>query len=202
MEYSKRGAAWVARSHVTFALGALLAGAAGITGCADEDSPIDPAIAGDGGVSGDAGRGGAAPVDVRGTYVGNLVNRANTCPGDWRVGDTSQVSVEVTQTGDVVGAEVKGLSGLFLDVAVGARTLTGTAQGNQLTLTLRGTRDHSQGDCTYTWRADFSGRITGDTLEGDITYRPQTDGQAACVTMNVANCSRVQSFNGVRPATP
>ena len=176
-----------------------------VVGCSSSSSS-GPGPMSDGGADGayaniDSGidSGGAAPADVRGTYSGNIVNGPNTCPGDWTVGDSAKVTVKVSQTGNASTVDVTGASGIFLEVAVGAHTFNGTVTDSNLNASLLGTTQHSLGACNYTWRADFSATLTGDALQGTLTYSPQTNQNGDCASMSVNGCTRTQTFNGIRP---
>lgn len=145
------------------------------------------------------GCGPPAPADFRGDYTGQFTNGTNTCPGNWNQGETNTASFVVLQSDANVTIEVRGFAGNVLDFVLGTRQFTGTAQGNQLNATLIGSRAQSEGMCTFTWRANVVATLSGDALQGTITYTPQTNGHADCTARMVEGCSRVQSFAATRP---
>jgi hypothetical protein len=133
--------------------------------------------------------------------VGNITNGASTCPGDWQVGTSAQVSVVAVQSGGNVSLDVTGAAGLYVEVALGSSTFNGTVSGDAVSATLHGATSTTDGNCTYTWTATFAGAISGETLSGTITYAPVTNGGSDCTAHQITSCSEVQSFDGVRPAT-
>ncbi len=139
--------------------------------------------------------------NLQGTYTTDITNRASTCPGNWTVGEhSSGITVDITQQGSAVTAQVTGGTGLYLEVATGSNTFNGTADGNSLTANLLGTTSQSLGNCSYTWKAVLSAKLNGNALQGTVTYTPQTNGNADCTAMSVQGCTRSQEVAGVRPA--
>jgi hypothetical protein len=143
-----------------------------------------------------------ATVNLDGEYTGNIVNGKSSCPGNWQVGESTQVSVNAMQDGNDVSLDVTGGTGLYIQVALGASTFNGTVAGSSVNATLHGTASTTLGNCTFSWQATFAGSLSDDTLNGTVTYTPKTNGASDCTAHQVEGCSEVQSFDGVRPATP
>ncbi len=144
---------------------------------------------------------GTSSSDLSGSYAGNITSGQSTCPGDWQVGQSAQVTVDAVQSGSAISLDVKGGAGLYVEVALGSSTFNGTVNGDVVSATLHGTAQQTDGNCTYTWAATFAGNLSGDTLAGTVTYAPVTNGGSDCTAKQIASCSEAQSFNGVRPST-
>lgn len=144
---------------------------------------------------------GTGSTDISGSYAGNITNGASSCPGNWQVGESAQVSVVAVQSGGNLSLDVTGAAGLYVEVALGSSTFNGTVSGDDVSATLHGVTSETDGNCTYTWAATFAGSISGDTLSGTIAYAPVTNGGSDCTAHQITTCSEVQSFDGVRPAT-
>jgi hypothetical protein len=142
---------------------------------------------------------GSDPVDAAGDYSLALTNRDNGCEfANWMVGNTaSNVAFTITQDGDAATGTVGGLAGGFLDVALGDHVFSGPIDGNDLDLTLYGSRATSSGNCTYTINAEISAQLDGDVLTGAIDYRSATNGNPDCGA--IEGCVSRQDFNGTRP---
>src|SRR4051812_30719550 len=139
------------------------------------------------------------PVDVEGTYTVGVTNRDNGCNfGNWTVGDMSSgITVQITQSAGAVNADVGGATGVILDLAFGSHTFSGSLDGNELDLTLPGTRAQTSGNCTYTYDGEILATTNGDLLTGRINYKPATNGHSECAA--IAGCLTYQEFNGSRP---
>jgi len=139
-----------------------------------------------------------APIDVEGLYTIALTNRENGCNfNDWQEGTTSTgVQVTVTQSSASAWAFVGGASGVWLNVTLGSQEYSGSVNGNDVHMTLYGTRSTTVAGCTWTINSVMDGTLTGDTLSGDIRYTPSTNGSPDCAT--IEGCVTRQEFNGVR----
>ena len=159
---------------------------------------IAPALAAAAAAAGLAGC-SSSPANVAGSYSVNVTNRDNGCSlQNWTVGAmSSNIPVIITQDGADVTASVTGLTGTYLDVALGSHDFTGTVDGDQLDLTLYGTRSQTMGNCTYTYNAVLSATLDVDTLTGQIQYQAKTNGNPDCGALE--GCASVQDFNGARP---
>ncbi len=142
---------------------------------------------------------GCAPADVAGSYSVATTNGANTCSIDgWEAGATgTNIPVVITQNGDVVQVAVEGLLRTWLDIAVGGHLFNGTVGGSHIQADLVGSTSYRQGGCTYTFTLELDADLNGDFLQGEVVYRPVTNGHADCGVLDT--CSNVQSFNGTRP---
>jgi hypothetical protein len=143
---------------------------------------------------------GCAPVDVAGTYTGAVTNRENACNlPQWTVGNSSTgISMVVTQSGADVTAEVQGLAALALNLFAGnTDPLRGTVNGSGFAVGKSGTRAMSMGACAYTGRIDARATLSGNALEGTVTYRYVTNNVPDCGSLST--CSSVQAFSFSRP---
>jgi hypothetical protein len=142
------------------------------------------------------------PADVAGNYTMAITNRENGCNlQNWNVGEMSTgIMVTVTQSGANATAIIEGGVGAYVELILGSRSFTGDVRGHQIDLTLVGTRSATMGNCTYTYNAILDGHLDGDTLEGEISYTPQTNDQSDCAAFE--GCASVQGFNGTRPPPP
>jgi hypothetical protein len=147
------------------------------------------------------GCGGGSDANVEGDFTIALTNRDNGCNfANWTVGDTAaNIPVVIAQTESNVQATVNGGAGLALDLAFGARTYSGTVDGNDLLLELQGSRAQSMGNCAFTYNSQIDARIDVDTLTGRIDYTTATNGNTDCAPID--GCVSFQEFNGTRPPT-
>jgi hypothetical protein len=153
------------------------------------------------GCSSSSTNGSGSTEAVSGAYTGNITNGQSSCPGNWQAGQTTHVTMNAVQSGGDVSLDVTGGAGLYVQVALGASTFNGTVDGESINATLHGTTSETDGNCTYTWSATFAGSLSGDTLTGNVTYTPVTNGGSDCTANQIEGCSETQSFDGVRPAT-
>lgn len=139
------------------------------------------------------------PVDAAGTYTLTVLSGENACAFEgWQEGSVATgVPLVVEQEGAAVTAVLEGAPGLFATVVLGSNQLEGEVTGEQIDVSLYGTRAFTQGSCTYTITADVAATLQGDFLDGQIEYRPSTNGSPACGVLN--DCASIQSFNGTRP---
>jgi hypothetical protein len=141
------------------------------------------------------------PANVAGSYTMSIKNEASTCSlPNWTEGATSQnIPVTISQNGSDVTAKVGGLQGAFLNGVLGSDTFTGHVSGNAIDAVLHGSRSLSSGTCAYTIDATFTATVTGDVVQGNVRYTPNTNQSADCA--GVATCSASQKLNGTRPPT-
>jgi hypothetical protein len=142
---------------------------------------------------------GCAPADVAGNYTIALTNQQNGCNlSNWTAGaSTSGVAFVITQSGANVTGQVQGLTGAAIALWLGGDTFTGTVSGASVDMTLFGTRSMTQGACSYTLNAHVRGNLSGDSLQGTVTYSASTNHAPDCGALE--GCSSVQQFDGVRP---
>lgn len=140
----------------------------------------------------------SAPADVSGEWSTNLTNGANGCMlGNWTAGETtSGVPMTITQSGSTVTADIGGLAGAALVVALGTSRLTGVVSGNTVDLHADG-RPGSEGACAYTGALDIQLQVTGDTLTGTTHWSYDANSSPDCGYR--ATCDSTQSVNGARP---
>jgi hypothetical protein len=138
--------------------------------------------------------GGGPAVDATGSYSGQVTNGANSCPGVWDTGQSSNAMATVAQSGTSVSIQVQGAAGLLLVAGFGTNSFSGTVSGSHIDATIIGSITATRGGCMYTSNGNLVGDLNGDTLTGAITYIPQTNGHADCTTMAVTGCSSLQTF--------
>jgi hypothetical protein len=143
--------------------------------------------------------GSSSSVDVSGTYNGPVTNGANSCPGTWTTGDTSNADVTVAQTGSSVSIQVQGAAGLLLQIGFGTNAFTGSVTGGHIDAMIIGSVQSAAGACQYTFDGNLKATLAANTLSGTITYTPKTNSNVDCTTMGITGCSRVQSFTMDRP---
>lgn len=132
-----------------------------------------------------------APANVAGAWRGTATNASNSCPGDFKVGDTSAVDANITQDGKAVSVKVSGSVGFWVNLFIGADTFTGTLEGTKLDATLLGSKELKEGLCVYKVTAIMAATLGDAKLTGSVTYKPNPiSGDCALVR----DCSRVQSF--------
>jgi hypothetical protein len=136
--------------------------------------------------------------DVAGDYTVDLKTGDNGCMfTSWTPGSsTMNVPVTLTQQGTTVTATVGGLAAAVLDLVLGTAQFQGTVTGDSFSLSAFGTAHATDGDCSYTLKATLAGSISGDSIQGQITYSESTNGSPACSYH--ATCTSVQNFDGVR----
>ena len=144
---------------------------------------------------------GGDPVNTAGNYTVGVTNRDNGCMvANWTVGAmSSNIGVDITQSGGSATATITGLAQITLDLALGGHAFSGTVDGDQLDLTLLGTRPQTMGNCTYTLDGEIIATSTGELITGRINYKAATNNHPDCTTMNIQGCVTYQDFNGSRP---
>jgi hypothetical protein len=133
-------------------------------------------------------------------YTVSLTNGMNGCGlSNFTPGDSStNVGFTITQTGSAVSGTAEGLTGVGLDLWLGSHTFTGTVSGSHVDMTLHGNRAMTTSSgCAYTWDARVEGDLTGNALQGTITYSAAAAESAACSEIRM--CRSVQTFVGSRP---
>jgi hypothetical protein len=152
-----------------------------------------------GGSSSDSVTGtGGPPADFGGSYSVSVTNSANGCNyANWTNGQSSQnLPFEITQRGSEVSGELRGLANFYFAL-LGIGTLKGTASGSTASITAVGTNSIKQGNCAYFVRATADLTLTGNTVNGTVTYRNETNKHADCGTLET--CTSTQSVAGNRP---
>lgn len=143
--------------------------------------------------------GACAPADVAGTYTVAVTNGDNGCMlTGWTVGDSSSgIGFTIEQSGGNVNGTVTGVTGGVLTLLFGSNRFTGSVVGSGVQMSLQGTRAASAGACAFTGVAEIDGALSGDALQGTITYRYSTNNVPDCGYRTT--CRSRQSFAGSRP---
>jgi hypothetical protein len=137
--------------------------------------------------------------DASGDYQITVTNRENACNfPSWTAGDSGPATTTITQNRNDVTASVTGLGALFLEVSIGGHAFTGKVSGGTLALKLFGSRSYTMGNCTFTYNAEIHATIDGNALDGQLEYRPATNGNPDCA--GITDCLSFQEFTGSRPA--
>jgi hypothetical protein len=139
-----------------------------------------------------------APSDISGDYIVTLTNGTNDCQfSNWTNGSTSSVHLDVQQTDGTATATVTGVAGLLFDVILGGMpAFQGPVSGDSFSLAAVGTNSAKDGQCSYTIKATLTGTLTGDAIQGQLTYSETTNGSSDCGYH--ATCSSAQSYAGAR----
>lgn len=169
------------RSILGIAVAAFLAGAFACGGSSFQSSSSPP-----------------APSDISGDYIATLTNGANDCQfPNWTAGSTASVHLAVQQTGSSATATVTGVAGFLFDVILGGMPqFQGTVSGDSFDLVAVGTNASNDGQCSYTIKATLTGTLTGDAIQGNLTYSETTNGSSDCSYH--ATCTSVEAYAGAR----
>jgi hypothetical protein len=136
---------------------------------------------------------------VAGTYTVAVTNKANGCQFDrYQEGATSQgIEFVMTQEGSKAKGTVGGLVGAAIEIWLGTRTFEGDVAANKVILKAIGKNPQTTAGCTYTTTATVDGTLTGNALQGTITYTYNTNKSPDCSFRDT--CQTVQDFSGSRP---
>lgn len=142
---------------------------------------------------------GGNPVNAEGTYTIAVTNRDNGCNfANWTVGDSATgIQVVINQEGSSVNADVMGATRIYLDLVLGSHVFTGKVDGDELDMTILGTRSATMGNCTLTVDANLLATLDGDVLTGRIDYSYHGNGNSDCAPYD--GCISFQEMNGTRP---
>jgi hypothetical protein len=142
---------------------------------------------------------GGDPVNAEGTYTIAVTNRDNGCNfQNWTVGDSATgIQVVINQEGSSVNADVMGATRIYLDLVLGSHVFNGKVDGDELDMTILGTRSATMGNCTLTVDANLLATLDGDVLTGRINYRYHGNGNTDCAPYD--GCISFQEMNGTRP---
>lgn len=138
---------------------------------------------------------------VDGTWNMSVKNEADHCMFDgWMPGSVNSIEIKIEQFGDDEGdinAQLQGLLGFVFWAGLGTSTLTGNIKGEDLDLTLLGTKDEILRGCTFRREIRVTARAKSDRLrDGRITHVLRTAGGQVCATLNA--CQAIQTFDGTR----
>ena len=144
---------------------------------------------------------GSDPADVAGDYTVALTDGDNGCLlGNFMEGNQATgIDVTITQSGSSATALVGGIAGVALTAAIGSNSLSGSVDGDQVTLTHDGTVPQTEQvpDCEYTINAEIDGTLTNDALAGQVRYTAADNGGTGCPAIH--GCVSTQDFSGSRP---
>jgi len=142
---------------------------------------------------------GAGPTEVSGEYTIAITNESDSCDSpNFTVGETATgIPLLITQEGANITGTVGGAAAGYLDATLDGHVFTGSVDRYAFEMSLYGERAATVGNCTFTVNATMDGGIDGDTISGDIIYRPADNGGTDCGA--ASSCSTVQRFNGTRP---
>jgi hypothetical protein len=140
----------------------------------------------------------ALPADLSGQYSLSVTNTDNGCNyATWTIGNTAQnVPFSVSQSGADVSGTVQGAAAAYFAV-LGIGTLQGTVNGSSASLTAVGTNAVKQGTCSFFVRATVDMTLTGNTINGTVTYSNETNNAPDCGALST--CGSHQSIAGSRP---
>jgi hypothetical protein len=135
--------------------------------------------------------------DVAGNYTVAVTNGASSCSFDWQEGQVSTgIELAITQDAANLHAALGGVTGALFTLLFGSPDFDGTVSGSQLELTNYGQRTSQQGNCSFTYNSVVDAKLTGDSIEGTLTYVSKTNGNPDCAAVE---CSASQRFAGSRP---
>lgn len=138
---------------------------------------------------------------VAGAWNISIKNEKDTCMFDgWMPGSVNSLELKIDQFGDDQGdinAQLQGLLGFVFWAGVGTATLTGTISGEDLDLTLLGTKDEMLRGCTFRREIRVKVKSKADRLtNGRLTHVLRATGASTCETLNA--CEAIQTFDGTR----
>jgi hypothetical protein len=141
----------------------------------------------------------STPADVSGTYTVSVTNREDSCGfPNWEQGKTSSdIKLTLVQDGENISATIDGVVGGIVEWALGTKSFQGSVDGDHVHATGYGTNAFTQANCTYTINLTFDGTLSGDSLQGTLTYAPKTNGSPDCGVLE--QCQALQDFAGSRP---
>ncbi len=170
------------RDPRTTLISALLLGASvWLAGCGDDDEDDeDP------------------PEDVSGEYSVAVTNRANTCEVEnWEEGSmASGIPLVIEQDGSEITGTIEGIVSLYLIAVTGNNEFEGSVSGDDFTMTSYGTTSPVVDGCSFTWNAIIDGELSGNSIEGTVTYQRSPNDDPDCAGLA---CANVQDFSGSRP---
>lgn len=136
--------------------------------------------------------------DFAGRYSISVTNTGNDCAFDsWKIGDSLQnIAFDISQNAGEATGELPGLANLYF-LRLGISALSGPVKSGSATLTATGTNSIKKGNCAYFVKATAALTLTGNTINGTMSYTPQTNHSSECGVLET--CSSVQTIAGNRP---
>jgi hypothetical protein len=89
---------------------------------------------------------------------------------------------------------------VWLDAVFGTHVFVGDVSGRRVEMTLHGSRMTTTATCTFSADATLEATLTGDVLDGTITYTAVTNHDPSCGYLET--CESVARLNGARPPAP
>ena len=74
--------------------------------------------------------------------------------------------------------------------------IAGTVSGDDFVMTSYGTTSPVVDGCSFTWNAIIDGDLSGNSIEGTVTYQRSPNDDPDCADLA---CANVQDFSGSRP---
>jgi hypothetical protein len=144
-----------------------------------------------------AGAAACSDADVAGTYTASITNRSDSCSLGLTPGNNASATFNVTQSGSDVTFVIEGLAGGFITIQTGMNILTGSVDGNDISVERKGTIETTLMACKYTINVRIKASQDGDAMQGRVEYRSATNNSPDCGTHQ--DCLTVQDFNATRP---
>lgn len=137
--------------------------------------------------------------DFSGNYSVAVTNRTNDCQYDgFEIGKSAQnVAFEISQSGSTASGKMTGLAGDFYLFLFGIGTLQGEVVGDTVSLSSVGTAELVKNGCKFFVRAQIDATITGDAVNGTVTYSNETAEMPQCQPLS--GCTSTQALSGNRP---
>jgi hypothetical protein len=142
---------------------------------------------------------------VEGTWSMSVKNEANGCMfEEWAPGSVNAFEIKLEQFGEKksdVNAQLQGLVGLAFWAGIGTSTLTGKIDGEELDLTLLGTKDEVTKGCVFRREIHVTAQVQKDRFrEGRIVHMLRATPGGSCGPLN--GCQTMQTFDGTRIDLP
>ena len=144
-----------------------------------------------------AGAAACGDADVAGSYHAQITNGADGCSLNLTAGQNITVPFTVTQDGSDVALTVEGAAGIFIALRAGSSVLTGSVDGDDVSVERKGTVKQTADSCEFTINVKIKASQDGDTMSGRVEYRAATNGDPSCGSHQ--GCLTVQEFNATRP---
>jgi hypothetical protein len=146
------------------------------------------------------------PADFSGNFSVSITNGANGCNyANWQVGkETQNIPFQIAQSGASASGQVQGAANIVFAL-LGIGTLQGPVTGSSASLSAVGTTSLKQGACAYFVHVTADITLTGDTINGTLTYTDQTNKSPDCGALEHVPAERrwqsAPEVTGAGPAT-
>lgn len=138
--------------------------------------------------------------NVAGNYTTALTNGTDGCSIGWDVGKEENAAFTVSQTGSDITLQVTGGAAIFVNFLLGTTSFAGSVDGEDVSATsikVDAPPKQVSGGCQFSFGAKVSAAQNGNSMEGRIEYRAETNGHPDCGSRT--NCVSRQEFNASRP---